>query len=309
MPANLPESDVPDLREYLFVDEPRVKMLVSQLRGGAPERSTLKNGRSARLRVGLKTLGTEHEKDRSEEDTLALSDLFVSMLEEDAEALGMLTDLSERAGKRKFWLRGGLRQTLEPGMLLRVTAPTRLMDASGALQVWRRFDAANSSVNLAGSQNNQMSAVLDMIEALYGENLALTVLPCGVDEPDCAFLGVVGHDTESAALDRPSLLSRLGPEAPELTSILQIARTPTERDQGPPPNILIGQMVQRLQGQTGFIDRSAIDQLLFGMMRMTEDVGLQSAPKWPAVSVTPLAIYRQVPRALVDELREGPEYT
>lgn len=33
-------------------------------------------------------------------------------------------------------------------------------------------------------------------------------------------------------------------------------------------------------------------------MRMTEDHGLQSAPKWPAIAVTPLAIYRSVPRAV-----------
>lgn len=295
MTANLPESAVPDLREYLFVDEPRVKMLVSQLQGGAPERLTLKSGRTNRLRLGLKTLGTEHEKDRYEEDTLALSDLFVSMLEEDAEALGMLDDLSEQASKAKFWLRGGLRKTLEPGMLLRVTAPTRLMDASGVLRTWRRFDKANTAVN--GRGDNQLPTIFDMIEALYGENLSVTVLPCGVDQPNCAFLGVIGHETKSAALDRPSLLSRLGPEAPELTTIMQIGRVPTERDVALSPDILVGQIVQRLKDQHRTIDRSVIDELLFGMMGMAEDLGLQSAPKWPAVSITPLAIYRQVPQS------------
>ncbi|WP_330256273.1 hypothetical protein OG874_17950 [Nocardia sp. NBC_00565] len=81
-------------------------MLVSQLRAAAPERSTLKSVRSQRLRLGLKTLGTEHEKDRHEEDTLAISNLFVSMLDEDAEALGMLAD-RPNANRRKFSLLGG----------------------------------------------------------------------------------------------------------------------------------------------------------------------------------------------------------
>lgn len=218
-------------------------------------------------------------------------------LEEDAEALGMLTDLSDHANRRKFWLRGGLRKTLEPGMLLRVTAPTRLMDVSWLLQVWRRFEAANDAVN---DVDSQLSPLFDMVEALYGQNLSLSVFPCGEDEPDCVFLGVISHGVESAALDRSSLLSRLGPEAPILTTIMQISRVPTERDQAPPADTLVAQVMQRLHSAPeGTVDRNAIDQLLFGMMRMTEDRGFQSAPKWPAVAVTPLAIYRQVPRSPV----------
>jgi len=295
--ANVPESDLPDLREYLFVDAPRVRMLVSQLQGGAPETTKLVTGRSGRLRANLKLLEGERASQRSEEDTIALSDLYVSMLEEDAKALGMLSDLSDRAKKPKFWKRGGLRRTLEPGMLLRVTAPTRLMDASALVRIWRSFEAAS------GDDDGKFEGMMTMVEALYGENLAVTVMPCGPSEPSSAFLGVIGHGTDCVALDRASLLSRIGPGAPELTTILQLARIPTERENTGPTQVLVTDIMRRIKAGGDSLDRSAFDEFLLEMMRMTEDHGLQSAPRWPAVAMTPLAIYRQMPAApsLLDE--------
>jgi len=95
--ANVPETDLPDLREYLFVDVPRVRMLVSQLRGGAPETTKSVTGRSGRLRASLKLLEGERASQRSEEDTLTLSDLYVSMLEEGTRML-LACSVTFRAG-------------------------------------------------------------------------------------------------------------------------------------------------------------------------------------------------------------------
>lgn len=292
MTTNLPGTDLPDLREYLFVDAPRIRMLVSQLRGGAPESTTSTTSRSGRLRASLKILEGERSSQRSEEDTIVLSDLYVSMLEEDAEALGMLSDLSDRASMPKFWKRGGLRRSLEPGMLLRVHAPVRLMDASALVRLWRKFEAASDD-------DDEFTQMMTMVEALYGENLALTVMPCGPGEPANAFLGVIGHGAEFVALDRGSLLSRIGPETPKLTTILQVSRVPSERDNATSSEALISQIALQLRedGEQR-LNRSLIDDFLMEMMRMTEDSGLQSAPRWPAVAVTPLAIYRQVPQTV-----------
>lgn len=301
MTANVPESDLPDLREYLFVDAPRVRMLVSQLRGGAPETTKSVTGRSGHLRASLKLLEGERASQRSEEDTIALSDLYVSMLEEDAEALGMLSDLSDRAKRPKFWKRGGLRRILEPGMLLRVAAPTRLMDASELVRIWRSFEVASSD------DDDTFEKMMAIVEALYGENLAVSVMPCGPSEPSSAFLGVIGHGVDYVALDRASLLSRIGPETPDLTTIMQLARIPTERENTRPTQALVADIMRRLQAGGDSIDRSAFDEFLFEMMRMTEDHGLQNAPRWPAVAMTPLAIYRQMPAApsLADEGSES----
>lgn len=300
MAANLPDSDLIDLREYLFIDAPRVRMLVSQLRGGAPESTRTKNGRSSRLRVGLKVLEGERGWDQSGEDTIALSDLYVSMLEDDAEALGIMKDLSQHVTRAKFWKRGSVRNSLQPGMLLRITAPTRLVDASAIVRTWRGFEEA------AGEQGEEFSEIVGMIEALYGENLAVSVLPCGADNTTCAFIGVIGHGGEHIALDRTSLLSRMGPDAQTLTTIMQLARIPSERDRGLTSSDVMADLSRRLSsvGDGDRIDRGVFDRMLLEATRMIEDFGLQNAPKWPAMAMTPLAIYRQVlptPEAPIDD--------
>lgn len=99
MPSKILGTEMPDLREYLFVDNARVRMLLSQLQGGAPETSKSATSRSHKLSLGLKILAAEKGDQRSSEDTIALSDLHVSMLEEDSEALNLLRDVSEEAEK------------------------------------------------------------------------------------------------------------------------------------------------------------------------------------------------------------------
>ena len=70
------------------------------------------------------------ESGRSSSTSLesVLEDLHVSMLEQDAEALEYLSDVSEEAKRPEFWKRGKARQKLAPGRLLRVTAPTLIFD-------------------------------------------------------------------------------------------------------------------------------------------------------------------------------------
>lgn len=294
MTINLPDTDTLDLREYLFVDEPRVRMLVSQLRAGVPETSISNTSRSRHLRAGIAALSAGRESKDSSEDVIALSDLHVSMLEEDAEALGALADVSEEVSGREFWGRGGSRKRLKPGMLLRVTAPTRLIDPKSLTRVFRNFEEAVGD----GTDNDltQILDAVDAVDALYGEHLSLSVMPRGEKSPTMSFQGVIDHNAQFTALDRASLFSRMGPAPIELTSILQIARIPNERDE----SISSTSLMQQLQAgirpdSTGKLDRRALDQVLTGLMSMIEDHGLQSAPTWPSMAVTPLAIYRHMP--------------
>ena len=287
---NLPETEFPDLREYLFVDNARVRMLVSQLRGGAPESSTSTSSRSQKLRLGLKALSTEHSKDRSSEDVIALSDLYVSMLEEDAEALGMLSDVSEEARTADFWKRGGNRKLLKPGMLIRVTASTRLMDPRSITEIWRNFDA------VAGVGDQELGPLLDTVNALYGDHLSLSVMPRGAESPTKAFLGVIDHGIEFPTLDRASLFSRLDPNGTELTSILQIARVPQQSEDRMSPKQLAMKFNSALRtSNSDRLDRAVLDEFLMAIMELTEVYGLQSAPQWPSLAVIPLSVYRQVP--------------
>lgn len=291
MPNIIPETELPDIREYLFVDNARIRMLLAQFQGGAPETSKQSTARSSKLRVGMRTLGTEKGRSEAAEDTIALSDLHVSMLEEDAESLSMLSDISEDAKSRDFWSRGGQRKRLKPGMLLRVTAPTQLIDPHSVTQIWRNFGKAFSSAD------PKMDEALDGITSLYGEHVAMNVYPLGPQSPTKAFVGVIDHRTDFTTLDRASLFSRLGPDPVELTTIMQIARIPTEQTKAPSTEELMQSFATSSQQavRAGRLDRSALDQFLTGLMRMTEAYGLQAAPLWPAMAVIPLAIYRHIP--------------
>lgn len=263
---------------------------MSQLRGGAPESSVSKTSRSQKLLLGLRALGTEHSKDRSSEDVMALSDLYVSMLEEDAEALGMLRDVSEEARSSDFWKRGGGRKSLRPGMLIRVTATTRLMDPRSITQIWRSFDAA------ATRSDQELSPMLDAVDALYGDHLSLSVMPRGVKSTTKAFIGVIDHQIEFSTLDRGSLFSRLDPTGTELTSILQIARVPPESEKRMSPKELAVKFSSAMVNSgSERLDRAVLDEFLMAVMELTEAYGLQSAPQWPSLAVVPLSVYRQVP--------------
>lgn len=298
MTLNLPGTEIPDIREYLFVDDARVRMLVSQLRGGVPEASTSTRSRSHKLLAGLKFLGAEKGGEQSSEDTIALSDLHVSMLEEDAEALGMLADISEEARDKDFWGRGGQRKRLKPGMLARVTAPTRLMDPQSITQVFRKFNRAIESDDAGEFEN-----MLDTIDALYGNHLSLTVLPRGEQSSTNAFVGVIDHQVRFGGLDRGSLFSRLGPDPSELTTIMQIARIPAEATSSASEDRIKEEFEKAFHRRLGdgSLDRNALDQFVTATMKLIEEYGLQSAPLWPSMAITPLAVYRHVPKLAVSE--------
>jgi len=170
--TNLPESDIPDVREYIYVDTNRVRSLLAQMSEGLPDEKATSTTRSSRLRLGTKLAGFESGRDGSESERLALADLHVFMMEEAATSLGLLVEASERIRKEKFWLRGKVRARLEPGMLLRVTAPTQLIDPSSLMSTLRAFQRA-----IEAKKDDEFEHLLGVVEALYGSALALSPDP------------------------------------------------------------------------------------------------------------------------------------
>lgn len=289
MPPNLPESETPDVREYVYVDEGRVQNLLAQISGGAPIERETTHSRSRKVKSGLKVLDWERGKDDSGSERLTTADLHVSMLEEDATALGMLVDISDVVAREKFWKRGKVRDRLEPGMIVRVTAPTQLIDPRSISSTMRAFDAA------VGSDDPELGEMLEIADALYGECMSLSVRPTPSQDASCAFLGLIPHSHSFAPLQRDLLFSRFGPDLPELTSIVQIARVPTERESSQNLKEQVDQLAAQITSASAdSLKRELFDDLLVQLGRAMEDAGLQSAPRWPAIAVVPLAIYRAV---------------
>lgn len=289
MVNNLPESDIPDVREYIYVDSNRVRSLLAQMSDGLPDEKATSKSRSFTLRAGLKLNGIERGQGSTSSETLSLADLHVSLLEEAATALGMLPDLSERASKEKFWLRGKVRKSLEPGTLLRVTAPALIVDPSSIMNSLRGFQSAMDD------DDDEFSQILAIVEALYGSAIALSIRPTDVSSARCAFVGNIPLDHGFTPMIRDLLLSRIGPDPVQVTSLVQVARVPTENESAASAEEQLDQLGERIKRMSAdSLDRGLLDGVVSQMGGMLEQYGLAAAPKWPAISVIPLAIYRHL---------------
>lgn len=294
MPNNLPGSDGIDIRDYLFVDRPRVGSLLAQFIDGLPAERNASSSRSSKVSAGIAKMIAGRESVTSEAQTLALADLHVSQLEESAEALGMLGDVSDKMLRRKFWLRGAVRKQVEPGMLLRVTAPTQVSDVASIIAAFDRLNGVLSDAR----QADEMSTMLTMLEALYGDSITVAVRTAegGDDDFEVGFVGEIPHAHEFGPMQRDLLLSQVGPAPADLTTLMQISVVPTERDSTQDYSELFQKImptVQKMKSDNG-IDRSGLDGFISTLGSVLTTTGFVAAPRWPAIGVIPLAIYRTV---------------
>ena len=290
MAVNLPGSDIPDVREYVYVDTDRVRSLLAQMADGAPDEKAASTNRSSRLRLGMRFGSIESDRGSAEGETLSLADLHVSMMEEAATALGLLADISDQIRRSKDWLRGKVRARLQPGMLLRITAPTLLLDPGSLMDTMRAFETA-----VGEGDDDDFAQMLAMLEALYGPSLAVSIRPTNTDDGRAAFVGAIPADHQFTPMVRELLLSRIGPDPTEMTSVIQIARIPTERETTTTAAQQLAHLAQRLKNlDSDRLDRELLDNLVSQMSGLLEQHGFAAAPKWPAISIMPLAIYRNV---------------
>ncbi len=122
----------PIVRDFLYVDVGRVRSLLAQVAGGAPQ---LVEDKSARLRslggtFGIPPFGLSAGSGKNSEttETRSLTDLTFVLFEEAAEAVGLLTDVTEMARREDAWRSGDLQSQLEVSQVIRVTGATRFID-------------------------------------------------------------------------------------------------------------------------------------------------------------------------------------
>lgn len=289
MSVNLPESELPDVREYLYVDVPRVRALLAQVDAGVADSSAATTERTRKLRAAMGRLfGADSERSESAQQTRSLSDLHVAMLEEQATALGLLRDISDEVDRAKRWKRGHVRKALGEGALIRVTAPTRLFDPRAVAGTLARWSTAMDDQDGFGEM------VDGFVGALYGSHLSLRLLPCGEGEPECSFIGLIADTHGYIGAERDALFSRLGGDLSEWTTLAQVGRLPGPRPGGPVDLSSLGQGLEARMRQSDRLDRHAIDRFLVEIMQALEQFGMQEAPRHPTISVVPLAVYRHV---------------
>jgi hypothetical protein len=146
-----------------------------------------------------------------------------------------------------------------------------------------------------GSEDEEFDQFVSMLGALYGTGIALSIRPTDEESARAAFVGAIPRDHGFSPMVPELLLSRVGPEPQTMTSVLQIARIPAENEA--PMQAMgasIDSLMARFDAMSEELDRELLDSLLVKMATMMEQTGLAAAPKWPAISVVPLALYRNV---------------
>ncbi|MFF0391672.1 hypothetical protein ACFYS8_23740 [Kitasatospora sp. NPDC004615] len=219
------------------------------------------------------------------------------MLEENAQTLGLIADISDLANRPKNWLRGRLHRALVPGSLIRVTAPTQIIEFSS-------FVKSIESVGIAAGDDGEFSGMIaKVVRAMYGEQPVIRSLPCGLDQPEYRFTGIVTDPAGYISKEREALFSRLGADAQAWTMVASVSRIPDK-------HAVVGidgiqRAVESLKAQLALspdkIDRGSFESMVQETGRALESMGISEAPSWPAISVIPLAVYRSVLPVVLDD--------
>jgi hypothetical protein len=115
------------------------------------------------------------------------------------------------------------------------------------------------------------------------------MLTCGTSDPECGFGGTLLDRSDYIEPERAAVFSRYGFEPTPPTVIASVARIP-ERSATVTPTFDAEALIR----SQGSIDRSRLEEMALAMLSMFEGIGLTEAPVWPAIAVTPLAVYRTV---------------
>lgn len=291
MPSTVPESGEQFLRDYLYVDTSRVRSLLAQLYEGVPEQVKSSEENHKRWQAGLRGLGAvairETGPSSGFEETRALSDLHLSMFEDAAEQGGFLRDLSEEANDPRDWKRGRLRKKLVVGDLIRVTAPTRIIDPRHVTATLSRQESALGGAT-APTQVT-FAQVNSIVQGLYGSGIVVRSFPAGIDNPECNFSGTLLDDPQYIEPERSTLFARHGVDAQEWTIVAHVSRVP---DDVPPARLALHDASSMFEAGATSLDRGKFEEFLSQIVMEIERTGLSEAPRHPAITVAPLAVYR-----------------
>lgn len=272
-------------------------------------------------------------QEREREESRSLQDLNYVIFEELLERAGLITDVGENVEDAASWANGHVHDSFVEGMVIRYTGLIQILDpqfvkaridqlarltqgiagaqigavpaapatpptrkggstrpgtrAAAGDEARERLKAELVSVLLAGSSLGQFKDVAETVAAFTNDQISVRVLPCGRDYPDYHFAGTLLSRSEYIQEEREALFGRYGVYLNDWTAVMQIARIPSETP--PPPPDFNRQFVT----DDGRIDRTTFEQLAIDLIGDWEQKGLSEGSRYPAISTTILAIYRE----------------
>jgi hypothetical protein len=306
------------LREMLYVDTGRVRSYLAQMEQGLPERVQQAEEGMRRWAAGVNLMAVRAEAGGQsagrEQTERTLSDLHFAIFEEVAEAVGFLTDVSDRVVDLDAWTSGRLHQSLQEGHAIRVTAPARLTDGEHIIALLQKLvrtrgggaapgvqgEAAAAEQLYAtmsgGGQDAEpdgqfLSEMEGMVRLLFATGIWVRCMPCGAAHPEACFSGVLLDRSEYIDPERFAIFSRYGPQLREWTVVGTVTRisTPTQA-----PALDLDSLASEVLTPQGLLDRNQLEDMLSRLLDFCEAQGITEGPRWPSIVITPLAVYRQV---------------
>ena len=159
--------------------------------------------------------------------------------------------------------------------------------AESGEQVRERLKQELLSTLLSGSSLGQLKDIYEGIAAFTNDAISVRVLPVGPDHPECHFAGTLLSRSEYIQEEREALFGRYGTRLEDWTVVMQVARMP--------PNIVAEQpnFERSLSGTGEFIERTKFERMVVDLVDNLEAMGLAEGSRYPAISTTILAIYRE----------------
>ncbi|MGO4591818.1 DUF6414 family protein [Paenarthrobacter sp. 2TAF44] len=314
-------------REFLYVDTQRVKSFLAHMEGGLVEQTKAGHTDNVKADAQAKLLGFGggggYSHDWKREEQKSLQDVVFSLFEDSADENGFITDATDDYYDAAKWADGSVQAELEPAQIIRITCEVQMLDGGlfesrlerylGMVDSLARLstnsaevkpvkgtsvakqkaqllqDARTSLVGDVGEEG--IKAMYNFVHSFLGDDIAMKALPCGEKHLEFGFSGSLLNRNDYIQEEREHLFSRYGTYMSNWTSVLQIASVP-EQDERTKPE---GGMNFILP--SGNISRAATERGAASLLGDMERIGLLDGPRWPTVSVTPLGIYRDVPKA------------
>lgn len=308
------------LRDFLYLDSERVRSLLAQLDGGVVEQVVEAAKRSAQGRAGAKVFGVFDlrgtlVRERASEQTKTLQDAVYLLFEEAASESGLFAsvDLEHPAA----WEMGSVHEQLREAQLIRCTAPARILDSrlvrarTDRFLEWMKIAASlDPSVaaklgqvaknkrgkalddlmreQLDGTSPDEIRRIAEFMELFLGGQILLRQFPCGPGHPAYALVGTLLDRAGYLQEERDALFAKYGSGVSEWTMVGQVATVP-EPDKMEDPDF------ELFEGSEDKIDRTQFEEIGANLMHLMERIGIAEGPTYPAVPVTPLAVFREVP--------------
>lgn len=324
----------PFIRDFLYVDLSRVRSLLAQIAQGSPDSVTEQSqgawNFAASLSAGPIGVSGGRSSGTGSAETRSLTDVHFALLEESAEALGLLTDVTELTQDSADWYGGRVHAELEEGQLVRVSGPVRLVDSSyiessleridRMLDGWADVLMVNSQ--LAGSSsppaptkrtggNSQQRAGggnradRDRTRAQFKrEHLgaapemfaALRQLIGSLLEDGISFRAMPAGEDQPNCSFTGTLLDRSEYIEPERGAIFsRLGLKPTRWTIVGIVSRFAPTTIEELSIPSDDFTRANLEILTTSLLDRIEGLGLSSAPSWPGISVIPVAVYRALP--------------